>query len=80
MSTDDAVPQHDPLSEEMDLITFQEADARLYEELARTREIVDALQTSGDNAAELEAQERRVVALEAVARRLKAQRTQPKSE
>jgi hypothetical protein len=77
MTTDDAAPQHDPLSEEMDLITFQEADARLYEELARTRRIIADLRASNDNPAELEAQERRLSALESVGRRLRAQRTQP---
>lgn len=77
MDTDDAAPQHDPLSEEMDLITFQEADARLYEELVRTRQKIDELRASNDTAAELEAQERRLAALESVARRLRAQRTQP---
>lgn len=77
MNTDDAAPQHDPLSEEMDLITFQEADARLYEELAWTRQKIAGLRASNDDAAELEAQQRRLTALEAVAQRLRAQRTQP---
>lgn len=77
MTTDNEAPQHDPLSDEMDLITFQEADARLYEELTRTRQLIDDLRTSGEDASELVAQERRAAALESVARRLRAQRTQP---
>jgi hypothetical protein len=76
MMSDCQVPQHDPLSEEMDLITFQEADARLYEELARTRAIVQGLRASGPSE-ELNAQQARLTALEAVTRRLRAQRTQP---
>jgi hypothetical protein len=61
----------------MDLITFQEADARLYEELARTKQLIENLRASNDDAEELAAQERRLSALEAVARRLRSQRTQP---
>lgn len=77
MGTDDAAPQHDPLAEEMDLITFQEADARLHEEIGRTRQIIADLRASNDSATELDAQESRFAALESVARRLRAQRTQP---
>ena len=46
MSLDGPAPEHDPLAEEMDLITFQEADARLYREIVRTQTIVDDLRIS----------------------------------
>jgi hypothetical protein len=78
MSTDDAVPQHDPLAEEMDLITFQEADARLYEELARTRSLIERLSAAtAPDQEELAAQQGRLEALERVLLRLRGQRTQP---
>lgn len=79
MTGPEQAPEHDPLSEEMDLITFQEADARLYKELARTREIVATLGSAGD-ADELKAQRERLSALESVAGRLRRQRTQPPAE
>ena len=78
MSADGPAPEHDPLAEEMDLITFQEADARLYREIVRTQTIVDDLRISeGEQDAELLAQQRRLTALKGVAARLSAQRTQP---
>ena len=46
MSTEDIAPKHDPLAEEMDLITFQEADARLFKELAHTRSLVEQLKSA----------------------------------
>jgi hypothetical protein len=78
MSTEDAAPEHDPLAEEMDLITFQEADARLYKELARTKALVERLQaTDPIDHAEIAAQQGRLDALKRVADRLRGQRTQP---
>jgi len=79
MTEHEEAPAHDPLSEEMDLITFQEADARLYKELVRTRDIVAGLQGSEDpdDRAEVTVQSERLRALEAVAQRLRGQRTQP---
>ena len=78
MSTKDIVPEHDPLAEEMDLITFQEADARLYEESARTTALIEQLQRSTDpDLAEIAAQQDRLQALERVANRLRRQRSQP---
>ena len=44
MSTEDVAPEHDPLAEEMDLITFQEADARLFKELKHTTLLIERLQ------------------------------------
>jgi hypothetical protein len=80
MATEDVAPEHDPLSEEMDLITFQEADARLYEEKARTTAVIGELQASADpDQAEIAAQQSRLEALERVASRLHGQRTQPPS-
>jgi hypothetical protein len=78
MTTKDIVPEHDPLAEEMDLITFQEADARLYEESARTTALIEQLQRSTDpDLAEIAAQQDRLHALERVANRLRRQRSQP---
>jgi hypothetical protein len=78
MSTKDIVPEHDPLAEEMDLITFQEADARLYEESARTTALIEQLQRSTEpDVAEIAAQQDRLQALERVASRLRRQRSQP---
>lgn len=78
MSTEDVAPEHDPLAEEMDLITFQEADARLYKELKHTRRLVDELQaTDPIDHEELEAQQTRLDALHRIAERLREQRTQP---
>jgi len=78
MSTKDIVPEHDPLAEEMDLITFQEADARLYEESARTTALIEQLQRSTDpDLAEIAAQQDRLQALQRVANRLRRQRSQP---
>ena len=48
MSAEDSAPEHDPLAEEMDLITFQEADARLYREQARTRELIEGLKAHAE--------------------------------
>jgi hypothetical protein len=77
-ATDDEAPQHDPLSEEMDLLTFQEADARLYRELTRTKEIVEQLRALPQpDVEEIAAQEQRLDALCRVATRLRNQRTQP---
>jgi len=78
MNTEDTVPEHDPLAEEMDLITFQEAAARLYKETALTTALIEQLQASTDpDDAEIAAQQGRLQALERVASRLRRQRTQP---
>jgi hypothetical protein len=78
MSTEGVAPEHDPLAEEMDLITFQEADARLYKELAHTKLLVEQLQAADPlDQAEIAAQQGRLEALARVAARLRGQRTQP---
>jgi len=78
MSTEDVAPEHDPLAEEMDLITFQEADARLFKELNNTKLLIERLQVADPiDHDELEAQQTRLGALKRVAERLRAQRTQP---
>ena len=78
MSTEDVAPKHDPLAEEMDLITFQEADARLFKELKHTMLLIERLQGADTiDHEELEAQQTRLGALKRVAERLRAQRTQP---
>lgn len=78
MSLEDIAPEHDPLAEEMDLITFQEADARLFKELAHTKTLVEQLKAADpvDND-EIAAQQGRLDALKRVAERLRGQRTQP---
>ena len=78
MSTEDVAPENDPLAEEMDLITFQEADARLYKELKHTRALVDQLRAADPiDHEELDAQQTRLDALTRIAERLRGQRTQP---
>ena len=78
MSTEDVAPEHDPLAEEMDLITFQEADARLFKELAHTRSLVEQLKSADPiDHEEIVAQQTRLDALTRVADRLRSQRTQP---
>jgi hypothetical protein len=77
MAAEDVAPEHDPLTEEMDLVTFQEADARLYEEKARTRDLIDRLQsTPHPDHEEIAAQQARLDALSRVEARLRGQRTQ----
>lgn len=78
MTSEDSAPAHDPLSEEMDLITFQEADARLHEEQARTRVLIEELESAAEtDHAEIAAQRSRLEALGRVEARLRGQRTQP---
>jgi hypothetical protein len=74
----DIAPEHDPLAEEMDLITFQEADARLHEEQTRTRTLIAELKSAAEpDLAEIDAQQNRLAALGRVEARLRSQRTQP---
>jgi hypothetical protein len=78
MSSEKVAPEHDPLSDEMDLITFQEADARLREEKERTKALIERLLSAPDSDhAEIAAQQGRFEALERVEARLRGQRTQP---
>ncbi|WP_328354935.1 hypothetical protein OG976_24570 [Mycobacterium sp. NBC_00419] len=78
MSDEELAPEHDPLAEEMDLITFQEADARLYRELVRTREVIARLRDAAEvDHDEIAAQQTRLEALGRVRGRISAQRTQP---
>jgi len=42
--TSDVRPEHDPLAEDLDLLTTKEATARLYDELVVTRELVAELE------------------------------------
>lgn len=77
-SEDKLAPEHDPLAEEMDLITFQEADARLYREKVLTAELIERLKEAAEpDLDEIAAQEGRLAALGRVEARLKGQRTQP---
>ena len=78
MSTEGIAPKHDPLAEEMDLITFQEADARLFKELVHTRSLVEQLNAADPvDHEEIAAQQVRLDALQRIAERLRRQRTQP---
>lgn len=78
MSAEDVAPEHDPLAEEMDLITFQEADARLFKEVLNTKLLVERLKAADPvDDAEIAAQQGRLEALTRVAERLRGQRTQP---
>ncbi len=78
MSGEDIAPEHDPLAEEMDLLTFQEADARLYEERARTRVLIEELESSASpDHEEIADQRNRLAALDRVMERLRGQRTKP---
>jgi hypothetical protein len=78
MSAEDVAPEHDPLAEEMDLITFQEADARLFKELKHTELLVQQIRAARPvNQEELDAQQTRLDALRRIAERLRSQRTQP---
>lgn len=70
---------HDPLSEEMDLITWQEAEARLRDESVRVEADIQQLEGTGESrsAAEqsaLEAARLRLAALHRVAERISSQR------
>ncbi|WP_156764327.1 MULTISPECIES: hypothetical protein [unclassified Mycobacterium] len=77
-SDDGPAPEHDPLAEEMDLITFQEADARLHREQVHTRNLIARLMEAADlDREEIEAQQTRLAALDRVQNRLQGQRTQP---
>ncbi len=71
-------PPHDPLSEEMDLITWQEAAARLHEEaLVVEAGIRELSATSASDAAaqeEVAALTKRLAALRRVEQRLRSQR------
>ena len=42
--TGGARPEHDPLAEDLDLLTTKEASARLFDELVATRELIAELE------------------------------------
>ena len=69
-------PTHDPLSEEMDLITWQEAAARLHDESLVLESGIRDLTAKPDAAdqEELEALTKRLEALRRVEQRLRSQR------
>lgn len=72
ISDDSSPPEHDPLAEEMDLITFQEADARLYREQVRTRDLIARLEEAAEpDQEEIAAQQGRLEALGRVQKRLR---------
>ncbi len=73
----DSRPTHDPLSEEMDLITWQEAAARLYDEsLVLESQIATLVAGPSNDAtrAEVTALTTRLDAMRRVAERLRSQR------
>ena len=71
-------PPHDPLSEEMDLITWQEAAARLHDESLVLESGIRDLQAKSDadgaDHEELAALTKRLEALRRVEQRLRSQR------
>ena len=76
---DDDRPGHDPIAEEMDLLTGQEAAARLYDEITRLREEDAELRHSAAGSADssrLAAVRARLRDLEAAAARIR-QRSSP---
>lgn len=73
--TGDDRPAHDPIAEEMDLLTGQEAAARLYDEIAALRDEDADLRRSGDSP-RLAAVQSRLRDLEAAAARIR-QRSSP---
>ena len=76
LSTMGSRPTHDPLSEEMDLITWQEAAARLHDESLVLESGIRDLTAKPDAAdqEELEALTKRLEALRRVEQRLRSQR------
>lgn len=71
-------PTHDPLSEEMDLITWQEAAARLHDEAlvleAEIRDLTAKSDTDAADGEEVAALTKRLEALRRVEQRLSSQR------
>jgi hypothetical protein len=63
----DTVPQHDPVAEDMDIMTHQEAAARFHDEIERLR--ADAAELS-DGSEELATVQARIRDLEAAAARV----------
>lgn len=64
--TEPEAPAHDPLADEMDLLTIQEAAARLHENLAEARADLDS---AGPSSPRVEVLRRRVETLEEGVRR-----------
>jgi hypothetical protein len=50
---DSSRPEHDPLAEDVDLLTSKEGVARLYDELVATRNLVSELERSSADTSEL---------------------------
>jgi hypothetical protein len=63
-------PGHDPVAEDMDLLTHQEAAARLYDELEELRSEAAQLDASRGSAERLAAVRERIQLLESTLRRL----------
>jgi hypothetical protein len=66
----DGRPGHDPVAEDMDILTHQEAAARLYDQVEDLRAEADRLTASGDNADQLPAVLERLALLERTIERL----------
>jgi hypothetical protein len=61
---DSTRPEHDPLAEDVDLLTSKEGIARLYDELVATRNLVAELEQSRPEGSELAAARDRAQDLE----------------
>jgi hypothetical protein len=71
-----SIPEHDPLLDELDLMTHQEAAVRFYEQVEELRAEIAVLRSSDPSAASLIAEkEARIDDLQATARRIATRRT-----
>lgn len=59
-----APPEHDPIAGEQDLLTIQEAAARLHDQLGTTRARLTQAEAAAEPAARIEALRHRIDALE----------------
>lgn len=69
-------PEHDPLAEDLDLLTVKEAAARLYDELVAVRDRAAELERSGGDPGELAEARERLANLQDAVRRA-AERATP---
>lgn len=68
-------PEHDPIAEDMDLLTHQEAAARFFDEIESLRVEEAQLIAANDNDHRLSGLRQRIADLEAAIERIAARRT-----
>jgi ubiquinone biosynthesis protein UbiJ len=68
--TGDGRPGHDPVAEDMDILTHQEAAARLYDEIDELRSEAERLTAAGQDGARLGTVQERIDLLERTVNRL----------